>query len=59
MIPRHSFPVTTINAKNALRPQRNVGLLRTQRLAWTAPTLAGTKLYARDRKTIVAFEPGS
>lgn len=27
-------------------------------LAWTAPTLAGTKLYLRDRRTIVALELG-
>ena len=25
-------------------------------LAWTPPTLAGTKLYVRDRKTIAAFD---
>lgn len=30
-----------------------------QNLAWTPPTLAGTKLYVRDRKTIAAFELGS
>jgi hypothetical protein len=29
------------------------------RLSWTAPTLSGTKLYVRDRKTISAFELGS
>lgn len=28
------------------------------RLAWTAPTLVGTKLYLRDRKTIMAVELG-
>ena len=27
-------------------------------LAWTVPTLAGTKLYLRDRRTIAAFELG-
>jgi outer membrane protein assembly factor BamB len=27
-------------------------------LAWTPPSLVGTKLYARDRKTIAAFELG-
>jgi len=27
-------------------------------LSWTVPTLAGTKLYARDRQKIVAFELG-
>jgi hypothetical protein len=26
--------------------------------AWTAPTLAGTKLYVRDRKSIAALEVG-
>jgi outer membrane protein assembly factor BamB len=30
-----------------------------ENLSWTAPTLVGTKLYARDRKNIVAFELGS
>jgi outer membrane protein assembly factor BamB len=29
-----------------------------ENLSWTAPTLVGTKLYARDRKNIVAFELG-
>jgi outer membrane protein assembly factor BamB len=28
-------------------------------LAWTPPTLAGTKLYVRDRKTVVALDLGS
>jgi hypothetical protein len=28
-------------------------------LAWTPPTLAGTKLYVRDRKTLGAFELGA
>ena len=28
-------------------------------LAWTPPTLVGTKLYVRDRKTIAALELGS
>ena len=27
--------------------------------AWTPPTLVGTKLYARDRKNVSAFELGS
>jgi len=27
-------------------------------LAWTVPTLAGTKLYLRDRRTIVALDLG-
>jgi hypothetical protein len=27
-------------------------------VSWTVPTLAGTKLYARDRQKIVAFELG-
>lgn len=27
-----------------------------QSIAWTPPTLAGTRLYLRDRKTIVAFD---
>ncbi|HEX6285489.1 MAG TPA: hypothetical protein VFZ71_11475, partial [Pyrinomonadaceae bacterium] len=27
-------------------------------LAWTVPTLAGTKLYLRDRRTIAAFDLG-
>jgi hypothetical protein len=26
--------------------------------AWTPPTLVGTRLYARDRKTIASFELG-
>ena len=26
--------------------------------AWTPPTLAGTKLYVRDRQTLAAFERG-
>jgi len=30
-----------------------------QHLSWTPPTLAGTKLYVRDRKVIAAFELGS
>jgi outer membrane protein assembly factor BamB len=30
-----------------------------QNLAWTPPTLVGTHLYARDRKTIAAFDLGS
>jgi outer membrane protein assembly factor BamB len=30
-----------------------------QGLAWTAPTLVGTKLYVRNRKTILALELGS
>jgi outer membrane protein assembly factor BamB len=29
-----------------------------QRLSWTPPTLAGTKLYVRDRKTMAAFDLG-
>jgi outer membrane protein assembly factor BamB len=29
-----------------------------QRIAWTPPTLAGTRLYIRDRKTIVVFDLG-
>jgi len=29
-----------------------------QNLAWTPPTLVGTRLYARDRKTIAAFDLG-
>lgn len=29
-----------------------------QNLAWTAPTLVGTRLYVRDRKTIAALELG-
>ena len=29
-----------------------------ENLAWTPPTLVGTKLYARDRKNIAAFELG-
>jgi outer membrane protein assembly factor BamB len=27
-------------------------------LAWTVPTLVGTKLYLRDRRTIAAFDLG-
>jgi hypothetical protein len=27
-----------------------------QNIAWTPPTLVGTRLYLRDRKTIVAFD---
>jgi len=30
-----------------------------EHLSWTPPTLAGTTLYARDRKTIAAFNLGS
>ena len=30
-----------------------------ENLAWTPPTLAGTTLYARDRKNIAAFELGA
>jgi outer membrane protein assembly factor BamB len=30
-----------------------------ENLAWTPPTLVGTKLYVRDRKTIAAYELGS
>lgn len=29
-----------------------------ERIAWTPPTLAGTRLYVRDRKTVVAFDLG-
>ena len=29
-----------------------------KRIAWTAPTLVGTKLYVRDRQTLVALELG-
>ena len=29
-----------------------------ENLSWTPPTLVGTKLFARDRKNIVAFELG-
>ena len=29
-----------------------------ENLAWTPPTLAGTTLYVRDRKTIAAFALG-
>jgi hypothetical protein len=29
-----------------------------ERFAWTPPTLAGTRLYLRDRKTIVALDLG-
>jgi hypothetical protein len=30
-----------------------------QNVAWTPPTLAGTTLYVRDRKTIAAFNLGA
>jgi hypothetical protein len=30
-----------------------------QHLSWTPPTLAGTKLFVRDRRVIAAFELGS
>lgn len=30
-----------------------------QNVAWTPPTLAGTKLYVRDRRTIAAFDLGN
>ena len=30
-----------------------------QNLAWTPPTLSGTTLYVRDRKTIAAFNLGA
>jgi hypothetical protein len=30
-----------------------------ENLAWTPPTLVGTKLYVRDRKNIASFELGS
>jgi hypothetical protein len=30
-----------------------------ENLAWTPPTLVGTRLYARDRKNIASFELGS
>jgi outer membrane protein assembly factor BamB len=30
-----------------------------ENLAWTPPTLVGSKLYVRDRKTIAAYELGS
>jgi len=39
-----------------LKIQSKVSLLT--KTAWTHPTLAGTKLYLRDRKTIVALELG-
>jgi hypothetical protein len=29
-----------------------------QNIAWTPPTLVGTRLYLRDRKTIAAYDPG-
>lgn len=37
-----------------LRIHSKVGVLTSN--AWTAPTLAGTRLYVRDRKTIAAFD---
>ena len=30
-----------------------------KRIAWTPPTLVGTRLYVRDRKTIVALDLGA
>jgi hypothetical protein len=39
-----------------LKVQAKVELLKDN--AWTAPTLVGTKLYVRDRKTIMALELG-
>jgi len=30
-----------------------------QNLAWTPPTLVGTRLYVRDRKTLAAYDLGS
>ena len=45
----------------AITPQGVKVLARAQvadNVAWTAPTLAGTKLYVRDRKNIAAFELG-
>jgi len=45
-----------------ISPQGLKVLARAELLAnvsWTPPTLAGTKLYVRDRKTIAAFELGT
>jgi hypothetical protein len=39
-----------------LTVQSRVQLL--ERFAWTPPTLVGTRLYLRDRKTIVALDLG-
>ena len=46
----------------AATPQRFDVLARTalmKRLAWTPPTLVGTRLYVRDRATIAAFDLGA
>jgi len=40
-----------------LQAQAKIELLKQN--AWTVPTLVGTKLYVRDRKTIVALELGA
>ena len=45
----------------AVSPQNLKVIARTQLLqhrAWTVPTLSGTKLYVRDRKTIMALDLG-
>ena len=43
----------------ALRHDRDGGIRRMlENLSWTPPTLAGTTLYVRDRKTIAAFALG-
>ena len=48
-------------ALTILSPQECKVLAKAQvleKLAWTPPVLAGTKLYIRDRKTLVALELG-
>ena len=41
-------------AAEGLKVHSRVQLL--ERFAWTPPTLAGTRLYVRDRKTLVALD---
>jgi len=40
-----------------LKVHSKIGLLKN--LAWTVPTLVGTKLFIRDRKTIMALDLGT
>jgi hypothetical protein len=40
----------------SLRVQSRIPLLQT--LAWTPPTLVGTRLYVRDQKTLIALDLG-
>ena len=50
-----SLGLTTVSPQGLLVLSRATVL---ENLAWTPPTLGGTTLYVRDRKTIAAFALG-